>query len=201
VECKGEKLDRWGTLIYIIMLALVLIGFSTIMGALGIIMVILGSISFIIFIMWELKVKNPVLGELFFKNKKFAFSNLATFISYISTFAVSFLLSLYLQFIKGFDPRAAGLILVVQTIFMVVLSPAAGRLSDKFDPGKLASLGMGIITIGLLILALITAETSLYIIILALAIMGMELEYFQPPMQTPSWGLLKRNIWAYLLQY
>ncbi|MEN6293462.1 MAG: MFS transporter, partial [Methanobacterium sp.] len=193
VECKGEKLDRWGTLIYILMLALVLIGFSTITGTLGMIMVILGIISFIIFIMWELKVKNPVLGELFFKNKKFAFSNLATFISYISTFAVSFLLSLYLQFIKGFDPRAAGLILVVQTIFMVVLSPAAGRLSDKFDPGKLASLGMGIITIGLLILALITAETSLYIIILALAIIGIGIGIFSAPNANSIMGSVEKK--------
>ncbi|MEN6554266.1 MAG: MFS transporter [Methanobacterium sp.] len=193
-ECKGEKLDRWGTLLYIIMLALVLIGFSTITGTLGMIMVILGIISFIIFIMWELKVKNPVLEvKLFFKNKKFAFSNLATFISYISTFAVSFLLSLYLQFIKGFDPRAAGLILVVQTIFMVILSPAAGRLSDKFDPGKLASLGMGIITIGLLILALITAETSLYIIILALAIIGIGIGIFSAPNANSIMGSVEKK--------
>jgi EmrB/QacA subfamily drug resistance transporter len=193
-ECKGEKLDRWGTLLYIIMLALVLIGFSTITDTLGMIMVILGIMGFISFVMWELKVKNPVLEvKLFFKNKKFAFSNLATFISYISTFAVSFLLSLYLQFIKGFDPRTAGLILVIQTIFMVILSPVAGRLSDKFDPGKLASMGMGIITVGLLILALITAETSLYIIILALAIIGIGIGIFSAPNANVIMGSVEKK--------
>lgn len=56
-------------------------------------------------------------------------------------------MSLYLQFIKGFDPRVVGLILVVQTVFMVIMSPIAGRLSDKIEPGKLASLGMGIILV------------------------------------------------------
>lgn len=193
-ECKGEKLDRCGTLLYITMLALVLIGFSTITGTLGMIMIILGIMGFVSFVMWELKVKNPVLEvKLFFKNKKFAFSNMATFISYISTFAVSFLLSLYLQFIKGFDPRTAGLILVIQTIFMVVLSPAAGRLSDKFDPGKLASLGMGIITMGLLILALITAETSLYIIILALAIIGIGIGIFSAPNANAIMGSVEKK--------
>jgi EmrB/QacA subfamily drug resistance transporter len=166
-ECKGEKLDYWGSLIYIIMLALTLIGFSIITSTLGMLMVILGIIGFISFVIWELRVENPVLEiRLFLKNRMFAFSNLAMLIIYMGTFALSFLLSLYLQFIKGFDPEVAGLILVVQTVFMVIMSPIAGRLSDKFDPGKLASLGMAITTIGLVIFALITDETSLYVIIL-----------------------------------
>jgi MFS family permease len=90
-------------------------------------------------------------------------------------------LSLYLQFIKGFDPSVAGLILVVQTVFMVIMSPIAGRLSDKFEPRKIASLGMGIATIGLLIFALITAETSLYVLVLGLAILGIGIGLFSAP--------------------
>ena len=106
---------------------------------------------------------------------------------------MSFLLSLYLQFIKGFDPRAAGLILVVQTVFMVILSPFAGRLSDKFDPGKLASRGMGIITVGLLILTVITAETSLYVIILALAIIGIGIGIFSAPNANAIMGSVEKK--------
>lgn len=155
-ECKGEKLDIWGSSLYILTLALILIGFSSISQTFGILMVILGIIGLISFILLEMRIKNPVLEvKLFFENRKFAFSNLATFISYISTFATSFLLSLYLQYIKGLTPEVTGLILVVQTVFMMALSPVAGRLSDKFDPGKLASLGMTIIAFGLLIFAFI----------------------------------------------
>jgi EmrB/QacA subfamily drug resistance transporter len=193
-ECKGEKLDYWGTLLYILMLALILIGFSSITGMLGILMVILGIIGFISFVIWELRVENPVLElKLFFENRRFAFSNLAMLIIYMGTFAVSFLLSLYLQFIKGFDPEVAGLILVVQTIFMVIMSPFAGRLSDKFDPGKLASLGMVITTIGLLIFALITEETSLYVLILGLAIVGVGIGIFSAPNMNAIMGSVERK--------
>ncbi len=193
-ECKGEKLDNWGTLLYILMLALVLIGFSTITETWGMVMVILGIIGFIGFVLWELRVENPVLEvKLFFKNRRFAFSNLATLISYISTFAVSFLLSLYLQYIKGFDPRIAGLILVVQTVIMVFMSPVAGKLSDRFDPGKLASLGMAIITIGLLILSFISDATSLYVIILALAIIGLGIGIFSAPNTNAIMGSVERK--------
>ncbi|HEX3012919.1 MAG TPA: MFS transporter, partial [Methanobacterium sp.] len=131
--------------------------------------------------------------KLFLNNRRFAFSNLATLISYMGLFAVGFLLSLYLQFIKGFDPNVTGLILVVQTVFMVVISPFAGRLSDKFDSGKLASLGMAIITIGLLIFALITAETSVYFIILGLTILGIGVGIFSAPNTHAIMGSVERK--------
>jgi EmrB/QacA subfamily drug resistance transporter len=181
-ECKGEKLDYWGSLLYILMLLLTLIGFSFITSTIGMLMVNSGIVGFICFVIWELRVEQPVLEmKLFFENRMFAFSNLAALINYMSIFAVVFLLSLYLQFIKGFDPSVAGLILVVQTVFMVIMSPIAGRLSDKFEPRKIASLGMGIATIGLLIFALITAETSLYVLVLGLAILGIGIGLFSAP--------------------
>lgn len=193
-ECKGEKLDYWGSSLYILMLLLILVGFSTITETFGMIMVILGVLGFIGFVVWELRVENPVLElKLFFKNRIFAFSNLATLIIYMGTFAVSFLLSLYLQYIKGFDPNTAGLILVVQTVFMVIMSPMAGRLSDKYEPWKLATLGMAIITIGLLIFASMTDETSLYIIILGLAIVGIGIGIFSAPNTNAIMGSVERK--------
>lgn len=193
-ESKGEKLDYWGSSLYIIMLALILLGFSSITVPTGMIMVILGIIGVIGFVMWELRVEHPVLDmSLLFKNRRFAFSNLATLISYIGISAVAFLLSLYLQFIKGFDPEVAGLVLVVQTIFMVIISPLAGRLSDRFDPGKLASAGMGLVTMGLIIFALITAQTSLYVIILGLVILGIGIGLFSAPNMNAIMGSVERK--------
>jgi len=131
--------------------------------------------------------------RLFFENRKFALSNLAMLIIYMGTFAVSFLISLYLQFIKGFSPEIAGLVLVVQTVFMVLMSPIAGRLSDKFDPGKLASLGMIITTLGLLILTFISDKTSLYVIILSLAIIGIGIGTFSAPNMNSIMGSVTRK--------
>lgn len=193
-ECKEEKMDYWGSLLYTLMLALILIGFSNITRPIGMLMLVLGIIGFISFLVWELRVEDPVLEvRLFFKNRKFAFSNLATLISYMGLFSVGFLLSLYLQFIKGLEPNVAGLILVVQTFFMVVISPIAGRLSDKFDSGKLASIGMATITLGLLIFALITDETSIYVIIFGLAILGIGVGIFSAPNTHAIMGSVERK--------
>lgn len=193
-ESKDEKMDHWGSLLYIVMLALILIGFSNITEMFGMLMVVLGILGFTCFVIWELRVEHPVLEiRLFIENRKFAFSNLATLISYMGLFSVGFLLSLYLQFIKGFEPNVAGIILVVQTFFMVVISPVAGRLSDKFDSGKLASIGMAMITIGLFNFALITDETSIYNIILSLAILGIGVGIFSAPNTHAIMGSVERK--------
>lgn len=181
-ECRGEKLDIWGSLLYGISLLLILVGFSEITGFIGKLMLILGVISLIGFVMLELRVEHPVLEmRLFIKNRKFAFSNLAALISFTGTFAVVFLLSLYLQYIKGLDPRGAGLILAVQTFCMALMSPIAGRLSDKYESRILASIGMAMITVGLIIFAFLSAETSFYMIFLSLVLLGVGYGIFSTP--------------------
>jgi EmrB/QacA subfamily drug resistance transporter len=181
-ETKEEKIDYIGSLLYMLMLALILIGFSNITGTFGKLMVILGILGVISFVIWELSVENPVLDiKIFSKNRIFVLSNFAIIVSYMGIFSVGFLLSLYLQFIKGYNPNITGLILVVQIIFMVLISPMAGRFSDKFDSGKLALAGIGLITIGLLLFAFLTSETSMYVIIVGLAILGIGIGIFSAP--------------------
>lgn len=181
-ECKGEKLDIWGSILYAVSLLLVLTGFSAITSLIGQIMLVLGIGGIIGFVAWELRIEHPVLEmRLFFENRMFAFSNLASLINFTGTFAVVFLLSLYLQYIKGFDPRGAGLILATQTLFMAIISPIAGRLSDKYPSRILASIGMAIVTAGLIIFAFLSAETSIYLILFSLVLLGIGSAIFSAP--------------------
>jgi len=95
------------------------------------------------FIKWETKAEDPVLDiDLFRNNRVFAYSNLAALINYSATFAVTFLLSLYLQYITGLTPGKAGLILVFQPLMQALFSPLSGKLSDKIEPRIVASTGM-----------------------------------------------------------
>jgi MFS family permease len=181
-ECKGEKFDLIGSILYAVSLLLILTGFSEITKFTGQTMIISGLIIIIAFVIWELRVDHPVLEiRLFLKNRKFAFSNLTALISFTGTFAVVFLLSLYLQFIKGLDPRGAGLILVTQSLIMVIMSPVSGRLSDKYESRILASIGMAITTLGLIIFAFLNAETSIYLIIFSLVLLGIGSGIFSTP--------------------
>mgnify|MGYP005849531109 CR=1 FL=1 len=67
-------------------------------------------------------------------------SSAAAFVSYSATFASYFLLSLYLQYIRGLPPAKTGLILMAQPITMAILWPLAGAISDQVEPQKLPSM-------------------------------------------------------------
>lgn len=180
--CRGEKFDVVGSILYSIMLVLIMYGFSTLPSILGIVMVIFGAIGLIAFVLWELRIEFPVLDmKLFFKNTTFAFSNLAALLNYSATFAVVFLLSLYLQYIKGLNPQDAGLILVAQPILMTIFAPLAGRLSDKYDPRIIATIGMGVVTIGIFLFAFLNSTTSFGYIITGLIILGIGFGLFSSP--------------------
>jgi MFS family permease len=127
-------------------------------------------------------VRYPVLDvSLFTKNKAFTLSNTAALINYAATFAVAFLLSFYLQHIKGLSPQQAGLVLVCQPVVQAAFSPVAGRLSDKVEPRILASLGMAITAFCLFILASFTAGTALVYVVLTLGLLGLGFAFFSSP--------------------
>ena len=181
-EAKGDKFDLFGSLIFSLMLIAIMLGFSRLPRRLGGWLILAGILGFLAFVRWEVKTEFPVLNiNLFRNNTVFAFSNLAALINYSATFAVGFLLSLYLQYIKGFPPQQAGLILVAQPAVMALFSPLAGRLSDKIEPQIIASSGMGVSVLGLLLLSFLTEKTALGFIITGLILLGFGFALFSSP--------------------
>lgn len=181
-ESKGERFDWIGSIIYMAGLLGVMYGFSIFPALAGIILLTLGLFILVFFFIIEKKVASPVLNLSHFRhNIVFIFSCLAAFINYSATFAVGFLLSLYLQYIKGLSPQAAGLILVAQPITMAIFSPIAGRLSDKIEPRIVASIGMFLSASGLLPLIFLGNQTSTTYIVLTLLLIGIGFALFSSP--------------------
>ncbi|MDO7786904.1 MFS transporter [Desulforamulus aquiferis] len=180
---KGEKFDLVGSALYSVGLIAFLYGVSSITNVeWARYILVFGLIIFVMFIRYEMKIKEPILNlALFSKNVTFAFSNLAALINYSATFAVGFLLSVYLQVIKGYDSQMAGLILLSQPILMALLSPFAGKLSDHVEPRKVASWGMILTTVGLFFLCFINGHTDLWIIIINLSLLGVGFALFSSP--------------------
>jgi EmrB/QacA subfamily drug resistance transporter len=181
-EAVGEKFDWRGSIIYGIALASFMWGFSKLPSSLGWICIIIAVLMAAVFLIFENKVSNPVFDiRLIMRNRVFAFSGIAALINYSATSAIGFFISLYLQYLKGLDARTAGLIMISQPIAMTLLSPVAGKLSDKRNPGVIASIGMGITALGLILLCFITEATPDYFIVLLLLLMGIGFGLFSSP--------------------
>jgi MFS family permease len=196
-DAREETFDLIGSVIYSLMLVAVMFGFSQLPGTVGIALVLAGTLSFILLIKWESRVQFPVLDvNLFLHNRVYAFSNLAALISYSATFAVGFLLSLYLQYIKGLEPDQAGLVLLLQPLVMTFFSPYAGRLSDRIEPRIVATAGMALTFLPVLGLAFLDSETSIILISISLLVLGLGLSLFTSPNTNAIMSSIERRCYG-----
>jgi MFS family permease len=153
-----------------------------------------GSLALVLFWWIESRSAMPVLEtKLFTRNRLFAFSNLAALINYSATFAIVFLLSLYLQKVQGLSPRNAGIILVAQPAMMAIFSPVAGRLSDRIQPRYLATLGMTMCTLGLAAFAFLTGTTPVWLIVALLFWVGLGFAFFSSPNMNTIMSSVQKN--------
>ncbi len=189
-----ESFDLAGALLYSAGLIMFLYGISSIaVSAWAKYLLASGLALLALFVRHELRTGHPILNmNLFAGNITFAFSNLAALINYSATFAVGFLISLYLQVVMGYDSLAAGLVLLAQPVIMAVLSPFAGRLSDHVEPRIVSSWGMALTALGLLILCFISSGTPTWLLILSLAMLGTGFALFSSPNSNAVMGSVEK---------
>ncbi len=181
-EARGESFDGAGALLYGAALVLLMLGFSRLSTVLGAVVLSAGVLVLAGFVVWEMRSRSPVLDlSLFRVNPVFAFSSLAALIHYSATFAVTFVLSLFLQSVQGRSPQGAGIILVAQPFMMALFSPVAGRLSDRIEPRLLASFGMSLTVAGVFLLSFLRVETSSAVILAELVLLGFGFALFSSP--------------------
>ncbi|MDH6356407.1 MFS transporter [Parabacteroides sp. PF5-9] len=184
-SAQGEPFDLPGSILYGLSLLMIIYGFTILPEMIGFVLVGSGLFLFTYFIFYEKKKTYPVLNvNLFFTNRLFTLSSVAALINYMSTFPISYFFSLYLQEIKGMDVRHAGLILIIQPAIQALISPVAGRLSDKIPSHYLASAGMALLTAVLFCIGLfITPQSPLLFIIALFVLLGIGFAIFSSPNQ------------------
>jgi EmrB/QacA subfamily drug resistance transporter len=181
-DARGETFDLRGSALYGLSILALIYGASLLPRMFAAYLMVAGLAGLGLFIGLELRVPHPVFEvKLFYQNRLFTFSSLAALINYSATYALTFLLSLYLQYIKNIPPQYAGSILIAQPIVMAAFSPLAGRLSDRIEPRRIASTGMLITAIGLFIFASVGPDTSQALIIPTLALLGFGFGLFSSP--------------------
>ena len=196
-EAKGEAFDLRGSVIYGIGLTSIICGVSLLPSTESLCLIIFGAGALCAFVKWEMRTKSPVFPvDLFTTNRVFAFSNLAAFINYSATFAITFLLSLYLQHIKGLSPRDAGLILISQPVVMAVCSPVAGWLSDKIAPRIVATGGMLLTTMGLVPFIFLNQGSSILFLLTGLVILGIGFGLFISPNTNAIMGSVEKRFYG-----
>lgn len=193
-EQGAAGFDWVGSLAYAISLSAFLLGLSWLPTPKGVALFVVGVVGLGLFVWWERRARTPVVEiQLFRRNRVFAFSNMAALISYAAVWAMSFLMSLYLQFIRGLNAQTAGLVLITGVAIQASFSPLAGRLSDRVQPRWVASGGMALCVLGLLSFSFLEFDTRYWRIVATLCVLGLGYAFFSTPNQSSIMGSVERR--------
>lgn len=139
--------------------------------------VALGLIPFV-----EHRVANPIIDLKLLRNRVFLSANMSLVLSFLALFAVSFLMPFYLEQLRGFPTQIVGLLLTPLPIMIAIIAPFSGSLADRFGSTRwLASGGLAIACVGLILLSQLNAHSSVFDIIWRLVITGAGQALFQSP--------------------
>jgi len=196
-EAKGARFDLVGSVLLGVSLLFTMYGFTNLPSVMGAALIVAGLAGLTGFVIYEQRVEHPLVDiGLFRHNTVFAFSNLAALINYSATFAVGFMLSLYLQNLKSLTPQQAGLVLMSQPVVQTLFSPLAGRLSDRIEPRTVASAGMALGLVGLLCLVFLTPDSSIAYISFCLVLLGLSFALFTSPNTNAIMSSIERRYYG-----
>jgi predicted MFS family arabinose efflux permease len=194
----GYRFDFAGSLLLILSIVTFIYGFSN-LAVMGIRNpLISGSItvfagSFVLFIIIEKRKAHPVVHLDLFSNWVFSSSVMASLLSFVAMFAPAVLIPFYYQKVLGISPQVSGLYMMAFPLAMAVVSPFSGALSDKIGSAILATAGLVINGIALILLANINLQTSIVLILVYVALMGLSLGLFQSPNNSGIMGSVPKN--------
>jgi EmrB/QacA subfamily drug resistance transporter len=197
---RSERFDLSGAGTFSISLTAMLLALTlgssygwTSWGIMGLFLI--GGAFLVLFILAERKTGNEAMLDLslFLQNRLFAAANLTAFLNYTSYSGTSFFMSFYLQRVLGFEPAAAGMILLAMPLTMSVLSPASGWLSDKFGSRLLSSAGMALMCLGLFMFSTLKANSSGWDVAVRLLLLGVGMGVFSSPNTSAVMGSVERS--------
>ena len=151
-------------------------------GAVGYILFAVAAVFVAVYVAAERRSANPLLrfGAIV-ANRRLSQALLVQFLVYCGTVGTSFLLSIYLQVIRGHTPEGAGEILIVGPIVMAVFAPLGGRLADRFPPHFITFLGGTFILCQTVLAAFLDAGSSLVLILAVMVFQGLGFAFFSAP--------------------
>jgi MFS family permease len=197
IELKREKYDVIGSVLFVVMLFSLVYGFSALPGTTGIGILAVGAIMLAAFIVWELRTESPLFNiHLLTRNRMFAFSSLTQLIFHCAIFPIGFIVSLYLQYVRGLSPQDAGFVLLAQPVVQAIFSPIAGKISDKIQPRVIVSIGVAIALAGLLVLLSIPQDAMLWLYIVSLVLLGLGTAFFASPNSSSIMGAVDNRYYG-----
>ena len=181
-----SKFDSMGAAVYMTGVLVTMLGVLSLPETYSFALIGAGVAIMIGFFLIERRAERPLMKLALFRNSRFSRSLTALFLNYASSWSVSFFLSLYFQSIGAMTPSQAGMVLMIQPLFQVIVTLSVGRFIDSIDYRILPTVGMGILCISLVMMMFIGLDPNLPYACVCLALAGIGFGLFSSPNTTAT---------------
>jgi len=138
------------------------------------------------FITAEFTVKEPLIDLRLLSNRNFGISNLVTMIFGMGMFGSTFLLPIYLQSSLSYTAVQAGSVFLPVGIIQGIMSPIAGRISDKLNPKIPILIGICLLAFSFFLNSSLSFLTENHYIMVSLYIRGFAMGLLFTPLMAVS---------------
>ena len=180
---RGERFDLLGAVSFSSSITLLLVGLTigSPTDALNLALIVSSGLLLILFLLVERRTKFPVLDLSLFRIRLFTAGNIANLLSGLAFAGLAFILTLYFQLVRGYDPLHAGIFLIPLDATLILVGPISGSLSDKWGARGLSSAGLVIASIGFFVLSRFDQTTPYSGIVVGLVLVGFGIGLFRSP--------------------
>jgi EmrB/QacA subfamily drug resistance transporter len=180
---RGEKFDVLGAVSFSSSITLLLLGLTVggLTDVLNLVLITSSGILMIFFLLVERRTRFPVLDLSLFRIRLFTAGNVANLLSGLAFAGLAFVMTLYFQLVRGYDPLHAGIFLIPLDATLILVGPISGSLSDKWGARGLSTLGLIVASVGFFVLSRFDQATSYSQISTGLVLVGFGIGLFRSP--------------------
>ena len=180
---RGERFDVLGAVSFSSSITLLLLGLTigSLTDALNMVLIGLSGILMVFFFLIERRTKFPVLDLSLFRIRLFTAGNIANLLSGLAFAGLAFVMTLYFQLVRGYDPLHAGVSLIPLDATLILVGPISGSLSDKWGARGLSTLGLIIASSGFFVLSRLDQFTPYSQLAVGLSLVGLGIGLFRSP--------------------
>lgn len=200
-ETKTEivPIDRFGLAIMIIWIAALQVmldlgreedwfGSSFIVGC-----AIVAAIGFVLFLIWELTERNPIVDLKVFRHRGFTVSVAALSFSFGTFFSSVVIIPQWLQTSLGYTATEAGYVTAFNGVLAVIFSPIVAKLSNKFDPRALVCFGIFWLGLTSLLRTYWFSGADFWVLAFPQLVQGLGMPFFFVPLTIIALGAVEPN--------
>jgi EmrB/QacA subfamily drug resistance transporter len=142
------------------------------------------------FVVVERRQARPMFDLTLLRKPAFAGASIAAFALSASLFSMFLYMTLYIQNALGYSPLQAGLRFLPTTLLSFFVAPIAGKLSARFPVRIMIGAGLGLVGIGLLLMARVDADSAWTVLLPGFLFAGVGTGLVNPPLASTAVGVV-----------